>query len=521
MLQEASMIRFVGRYLPTSLVLGMLVGLGVYGHQSGWRLPKFSRLVGTEEEKREDWCREHAVPETQCVECNPALLPRVKDHGWCKEHEVHNCPLEHPEIAQLKRAPAVSKEDRQRAAGALAVADRPRSNGICKNYRRRIQFASIESMKKAGVEVAIAGRRPMSESIPVDGVIGYDQTRLACLSSRLPGTIWRIERNVGDRVRSGEVLALVDAAEVGRAKTELIQALARAELQGKIVRRLAPASAQGSVPEHQIERAQAERVEAQARLLGARQALGNLGLHVDVEGLRGLTDEQLVEHLRWLGLPESIAARPTREDATANLLPLKAPMDGVVVARQAVAGEVVDSSRVLFQVADTSRMWLTLSVPPQEAGRLAVGQPVRFLPDGSRDEVSGTLAWISTTADEHTRLVKVRAELPNPKGLLRSETFGKGRIILRAETQAIAVPNEAVQWEGCCRVVFVRDKGFFEAPASPKVFHVREVRVGARDDRHTEIIVGVLPGEVVAAKGSDVLRAELLKNNLGEGCCAE
>jgi hypothetical protein len=67
-------------------------------------------------------------------------------------------------------------------------------------------------------------------------------------------------------------------------------------------------------------------------------------------------------------------------------------------------------------------------------------------------------------------------------------------------------------------VVFVRDKGYFAKPDSPKVFHIRTVRLGARSDKTTEIIVGVLPGEVVATKGSDVLRAELLKNNLGEGC---
>ena len=81
------------------------------------------------------------------------------------------------------------------------------------------------------------------------------------------------------------------------------------------------------------------------------------------------------------------------------------------------------------------------------------------------------------------------------------------------------VPSEAVHWEGCCHVVFVRDKGYFDSKDSPKVFHVRTVRLGAGAGRLTEIVAGVLPGEVVATKGSDVLRAELLKNNLGEGCC--
>ncbi len=53
---------------------------------------------------------------------------------------------------------------------------------------------------------------------------------------------------------------------------------------------------------------------------------------------------------------------------------------------------------------------------------------------------------------------------------------------------------------------------------TPKVFHVRSVRVGVKTDRYTEIVAGVWPGEIVATQGSDALRAELLKGNLGEGC---
>ena len=81
----------------------------------------------------------------------------------------------------------------------------------------------------------------------------------------------------------------------------------------------------------------------------------------------------------------------------------------------------------------------------------------------------------------------------------------------------MVVPGTAVQWEGCCHVVFVRDKDFLREGA-PKVFHVRTVHRGAGEEKETEIIAGVLPGEVVATRGSSLLRAELLKGNLGEGC---
>ena len=204
--------------------------------------------------------------------------------------------------------------------------------------------------------------------------------------------------------------------------------------------------------------------------------------------------------MQFLGLPAALSERLDPRTTTANLLPMKAPLDGVVVAREVVAGEGVDVARALFVVADTSKVWLTLSVRLEDAGHLALGQPVRFRPDGESAEVAGTVSWISTAVDEKTRTLKVRADLPNPDGRLRAHAFGLGRIVLREEKNAVVVPTEAVQWEGDCYVVFVRDKNYLDEKA-PKVFHVRQVRPGARDERHTEILAGVLPGELVVSQG--------------------
>jgi cobalt-zinc-cadmium efflux system membrane fusion protein len=141
---------------------------------------------------------------------------------------------------------------------------------------------------------------------------------------------------------------------------------------------------------------------------------------------------------------------------------------------------------------------------------------VVFTPDGSERETVGTLTWVSTEVDSQTRTIRVRAELTNDNGRLRNETFGAGEIILRDVQDAILVPNEAIHWEGCCHVAFVRDKDYFK-DGSYKVFHTRSVRPGAVMGDNTEVIAGLLPGEVVVTKGSGILRAELLKGNLGAG----
>jgi cobalt-zinc-cadmium efflux system membrane fusion protein len=131
----------------------------------------------------------------------------------------------------------------------------------------------------------------------------------------------------------------------------------------------------------------------------------------------------------------------------------------------------------------------------------------------------GTVAWVSPAADEKTRTVPVRVAWPNENGRHHARTFGTAQVVLRHTDSALVVPSSAVHWEGCCHVVFVRDKDFDTSPY--KVFHVRKVRPGAADPALngavTEIAAGLLPGEVVATTNSGILRSELLKNDLGAG----
>jgi cobalt-zinc-cadmium efflux system membrane fusion protein len=509
----AAALAWLGRVVPTLLVLGALGGLAAWGHRTGWKIPKFSALMGNAPAEEKDWCAAHNVPESECVECNPDLLPRGKAPPYCKKHGVPECPLDYPEVAQVTGPHHLPRYD---VLAALALLDRPENNSRCKLHERRIQFASAAAAEKAGVDVDVVGEAPMTEFVAANSEVNYDQTRVARLSSRVPGTVWRVDRQVGDPVKEGEVLALVDAAEVGKAKAEMLQALAQDRLRSATLEQLRPLARTGAMPERSVREAETAASEAHIRLRAAQQALVNLGLPLDADNLKELPEVNVAARLQFLGLPGPLAEGLDPKRTTANLLPLTAPHAGVVVTREVVAGEVVDTTKVLFVVADPRRLWLTLSVRSEDARRVQLGQPVRFHPDGDPEEASGQVAWVSTAVDAKTRTVKVRADLENPDGRLRAGAFGPGRLILRSEPYAVVVPKEAVHSDGDCFVVFVRDKDYLKE-GTPKVFHVRKVRPGARDERYVELLAGVLPGEVVAAKGSAVLQAELLKGKLGEG----
>jgi cobalt-zinc-cadmium efflux system membrane fusion protein len=381
-------------------------------------------------------------------------------------------------------------------------------------HLRRIQFASTEAADKAGIDIGLVDRGRIVETVLANGEIRYDPTLVTRLASRAAGTIWRVEKNVGDPVREGELLALVDAVVVGQAKAELLQAAAQLNLQVQAVERL---SGLGDVVAgRRLQESEAAREQAEAAVRKAIQMLANLGLQITLGDVRGKNGAAIASQLQALGLPPAEIGRLDTPPTNANLIPVLAPRDGVITARDVVAGEVVDTTRTLFTIVDNRRMWLLLDVALEDARYVELGQQVVFHPDGGPHEHSGQIAWISSHIDSETRTVKVRAELPNADGDLRDESFGAGRIILREDDEAIIAPNDAIHWEGCCHVAFVRDKNYL-AKDSYKVFHTRMVRPGFTNGDYTEMIAGLLPGEVVVTKGSGVLRAELLKGDLGAG----
>ena len=511
------LIGWAGHAVPGLIALAAVSGLVFAGQKTHWRIPKFSELRGQAVVEKDDWCETHAVPDSICVECNKGCLPPSKELGWCKVHGVHECPVCNPSIAQIPNASEVAAEEKPHSEDSLNFAPRPENNSKCKLQQRRIQFASTEIIERLGIEVTAAKHAPISESVMANGEIGFDPTRAARLSSRVSGTLWRVEKQVGDKVKQGDVLALVDAADVGKAKAELQQSIVNLDLKTQTLANLKGST--GVVAGKSVQEAEAAVAEAHVRMLAARQTLVNLGLPLPKVNDISAEPEELTKQLQFLGLTVELAIEVAKSSSSSNLLPVRAPFDGEVTERSGVPGEVVAPNKVLFVVADTRVMWLTLNVRIEDADRIQPGLPVQFQHDGHHDWDSGTVAWVSPSVDEATRTVPVRVKMPNTAGRHHARSFGTARIVLRQEEKAVVVPKDAVHWEGDCYVVFVRDKNFEKSKY--KVFHVRKIRPGATDlavaSPQTEIAAGLLPGELVAFTNSGILRSELLKNNLGAG----
>jgi membrane fusion protein, heavy metal efflux system len=501
----------VADLVPNVAVFGALALIFVIGHHTGWKPPHDWRLGTSASTAEDDWCPEHLVPESACVECNDKLLPKPHEFGFCQIHGVAECVIDHPELAQVEGKPHLPGYD---TAQALAVMTRPQNDPKDTLHARRVQLATEETAQKAGINVDVVRERPMADAISANGEVTFDPARVAHLSSRLQGTVAAVFRQVNDGVEPGEILALVDAAQVGQAKTQLLNAVVKRELKRSTLERLRSHSI--SVPAASLSEAEAAYQESEIAFVSARQALVNLGFEM-ADGLEGRDAKKLAEEIRYLGIPAAILATLPTETKTANLLPLKTPYAGVIVASDIVAGEVVDATKLLFTVADPRSLWLMLNVRQEDARYIRPGLPVEFHTDHGTEDVRGTVSWLSPTIDERSRTLRVCVVLGNSDLRLRDKSFGTARILLRSEPRAIVVKRDAVQSTAGSQFVFVRDKDYSKA-GHPKVFHVRQVRTGASDDEYVELLAGVLPGETVATSGSPALLAQLLRSSLGEGC---
>jgi len=243
-----------------------------------------------------------------------------------------------------------------------------------------------------------------------------------------------------------------------------------------------------------------------------------LAVRSELELLQSRKELQLAEsavtsarrRLLLFGLPnEEIEAGGTD---SVSRYSLKTPFDGVVVERRAVKGEVKRSGETVAVVADLSKLWLKLDVLESELPRLKVGQPVRFHMDGLKGlHGEGRLVWLGSEVNDKTRMVNVRAEIDNTEGFLRVNMFGQGTVLVHQDEEVLTVPKEAVQWEGCCYVVFAKVSG--------SVFVPRKVRLGFEGPDFYEVLSGLAEGESVVTKGSFLLKTEILKSSIGAGCC--
>ncbi len=380
-----------------------------------------------------------------------------------------------------------------------------------------VTFESPEAVRTFGIETVPLEMRPIGEIVRANGMIDFDQHHLARVSGLVSGKVWRVERRLGDAVKKGDVLALIESVQVGEAKSRFLTALAVNQSREETVRILDSVS--NLIAQRQLREARLTAQESRIELLNAEQVLLNLGLKVSIDEFATLSDVDRVARIRFLGLPEKIVEEIRTAQSTSNLIPLTAPFDGVVIGRDVGLGEVVEPARPLFEIADVSRMWIVLNVRKEDAHKLKIGQKFRFQGDGLKEPVESGLTWIASEVDQVKRTLEVRGEISlRPQAgdgsdasdkVLRARTFGVASIEVGGKTSALVAPLAAVHNDGAKRYVFVQ--------ADDRSFQEVEVRTGLEDHAGIEILTDLPRTSQVAGQGSHILKSQMTLRKIETG----
>ena len=179
------------------------------------------------------------------------------------------------------------------------------------------------------------------------------------------------------------------------------------------------------------------------------------------------------------------------------VIPLTAPIGGLVTRVDTRPGDPVEPDEVLLEIVDLSEVDAHARVPEHEAGKLEIGARaairVAALPD---QPFTGELLRFGTSANRESGTIDAVFRIANKDGRVRPGMRAEFSIVVSERGNVLAIPREALQGEASDRVVYVKD---FDLP---NAFFRTPVQTGEMNERAVEIITGVFPGDEVVTRGA-------------------
>ncbi|QCI64808.1 efflux RND transporter periplasmic adaptor subunit [Phreatobacter stygius] len=343
----------------------------------------------------------------------------------------------------------------------------------------RMDAARIET---ARISLATVEAGTLSRHLVVPGVIVPDRNTIWRIAAKVVGTVAELRKGLGDEVRPGEVLAILDSREVAEAKSEYVGAQVNFGLQKTLFEREETLWQRRIQAEQQYLKARNAFTEAQLRVHLARQKLSALG--VSDQEVSGLSMQTVN------GLQRYEIRSPGGGRVVERIVDLGAPVGGEGQAKE------------LFVIVDLTSVWVELTVSTADLAEIKEGNRVRISAGGTDRRSEGKVVFISPLLNQDTRSARVIAVIDNKDHGWRPGSFVNAEVAIEEARVDIRVPRAALQTMEGSPVLFVRTETGFER---------RKVVVGKEDDQFVEIAFGVDAGEVIAVSNTFLLKAELGK----------
>jgi cobalt-zinc-cadmium efflux system membrane fusion protein len=327
-----------------------------------------------------------------------------------------------------------------------------------------------QQIQAAGIQLAKAQPRQISSVLSLPGEVRFDEDRTSHIVPRAAGVVESVRVNLGQKVKQGELLAVIASQQISDQRSELAASERRVELARTTFQR-----------ERQLWQ---DKISAEQDYLLARQTLqeAEIALNNARQKMNALSGSAVL--------------------VGGNRYELRAPFAGVVVEKHLGVGEVVSETSAAFTLSDLSQVWVTFGVFPKDLNKVQVGRPVKVSSTEMGTDVMGTVAYVGNLLGEQTRTAMVRVNVPNPDDSWRPGLFVAVQVATDTYSAPVTVPVEAIQTVEDKPSLFVR---------TAEGFATRHVELGASENGFVEVRQGLEAGAQVAAVGSFVLKSELGK----------
>lgn len=394
------------------------------------------------------------------------------------------------------------------AAGLRLFTGGPAAEPVVEEHADELPAGIVEvpeaAQKNAAIEVNKVATTRLPGTLEVTGIVTPDESRVVHVRPLAKGVVEKIGVSLGSRVSAGQPLLTYDNIELGQLVGEFLteQSALRQSQTDREVKRTALERAEALIKIEAI--AQQELDLRRAEFRNSEAAVASAEARVS------RVEEQL--HRFGLSDQDLRALRPDASEAphrAASHSTLRAPFAGVVTKFDVAVGEVVESEKELFTVADISTVWVLADVYEKDLAKIATQGSVTVKVDAYPDRTfTGRITHVSDLIDPATRAATVRCVVDNRDGALKLDMFAKIVLGTVDERQALTVPADALQQVDNQAVVFVRQ--------SETRFERKNVQAARRSGDLVEILGGLVDGDMVVGKGSFYLKTALLRERIGD-----
>jgi cobalt-zinc-cadmium efflux system membrane fusion protein len=424
---------------------------------------------------------------------------------------------------------------------------------------------SAEAARNAGIQTTRAGGAEIHQVVQLSGEIGLHEKYVAHVVPRLDAMVTRVKKDLGDPVKKGDILAVLDSRDLADSKSEYLTAVKQAEpvrvelerhklintntgimldlLQqeldldtlyekinalvlgesraqivpayGRLIRSKAVYERERSLYKKKISSkseyllAMEEYKSAEARYIALREKIAYDNKLALLEKQRSLEKanleiKTLAQKLRALGLSSwEIKNLSHEQKGRFTRFELRSEISGEVIEKHIAVGESVKKDFDVFVLADLSEVWVNIAVPVKHLNKVRLGQQVTVQAEKLGLEAKGKLTYLGAVIDEKTRTVTGRVVIANKKRLWRPGMYVTVSLIQDSRKVPLAVTPHAIQTIRDWSVVFIKVGDQYEA---------RPLELGENDGTHVEVLSGLEPGDKYVHKNSFAVKAEIGKS---------